>query len=89
MCAHLLRLSDNIHNNNKYFESQNLVPSPRDYSKSIRSTYTRTQTHAHRHPQPFRLNKANYAQLKMGSKRPGDLERMKTSAQNKKHGGPT
>ena len=54
-------------------------------------THTHARTHAHTHRGTHTRKysdhtKLKYPQLKMGSKCLGDLEWMKTSAQNKKHG---
>ena len=51
-------------------------------------THTHTHTHAQRHPhtQAFWLYKAKFTQLKTGSKHVGDLEWIKTSARNRRHG---
>ena len=40
--------------------------------------HAHTHTHRHPHTQAFGLYKAKYTQLKTGSKRPGDLEWIKT-----------
>ena len=59
----------------RIFKARNLVP--RDYSEQASK---RAHTHTHRHPrtQAFCLYKAKYTQFKTGSKRPGDLEWIKT-----------